>query len=41
MNSRQRVSASIQGLASTALVTAFAFAAQPARADDAAKFLKR
>src|SRR5256714_2123291 len=41
MNSRQRVSASIQSLASTALVTAFiAFAAQSARADDAAKFLK-
>src|SRR3954447_26775131 len=41
MNSRQRVSASIQILASTALVTAFiAFSAQPARADDAAKFLK-
>src|SRR3954468_2783951 len=41
MNSRQRVSALIQSLASTALVTAFiAFAAQSARADDAAKFLK-
>src|SRR5438445_3527445 len=41
MNSRQRVSASIQSMASTALVTAFiAFGAQPARADDAAKFLK-
>src|SRR4030081_506025 len=41
MNSRQRVSTLIQGLASTALVTAFiAFAAQSARADDAAKFLK-
>jgi hypothetical protein len=41
MNSRQRVSASIQSMASTALVTAFiAFGAQPAQADDAAKFLK-
>src|SRR2546421_6712256 len=41
MNSRQRVSALIQSLANTALVTAFiAFAAQSARADDAAKFLK-
>ena len=41
MNSRQRMSSSIQGLASTALVTAFiAFTAQPARADDPAKFLK-
>src|SRR5437879_12984264 len=41
MNSRQRVSTLIQGLASTALVTAFiAFAAKSARADDAAKFLK-
>jgi hypothetical protein len=41
MNSRQRVSALIESLASTALVTAFiAFAAQSARADDAAKFLK-
>src|SRR5215217_1385185 len=41
MNSRQRVSALIESLASTALVTAFmAFAAQSARADDAAKILK-
>ena len=41
MNSRHRVSASIQSLASTALVTAFiVFAAQSARADDAAKLLK-
>ena len=41
MNSRQRVSASVQIMASTALVTAFiAFAAPSARADDAAKFLK-
>jgi hypothetical protein len=41
MNSRQRVSALIQSLASTAFVTAFiVFAAQSARADDAAKLLK-
>ena len=41
MKIRQRVSALIQSLANTALVTAFiAFAAQSARADDAAKFLK-
>src|SRR5258708_32331175 len=41
MNSKQRVNALIQSLASTALVTAFiAFAAQSARADDAAKLLK-
>jgi hypothetical protein len=41
MKSRQRVSALIQSLASTALVTAFiVFAAQSARADDAAKLLK-
>src|SRR3954467_9092565 len=41
MNSKQRVNALIQSLASTALVTGFiAFAAQSARADDAAKLLK-
>jgi hypothetical protein len=41
MNSRQQVSTLIQGLASTALVTAFiAFTAPSARADDPAKFLK-
>lgn len=41
MSIRQRVSTLIQSLANAALVTAFiAFAAQSARADDAAKFLK-
>src|SRR5260370_31023170 len=41
MNSRQRVSTLIQSLASTALVAAFiVFAAQSARADDAAQLLK-
>src|SRR2546430_8291925 len=41
MNSRQRVSALMQSLASTTLVTAFiALTAQSARADDPAKFLK-
>src|SRR5437879_6685698 len=41
MNSRERWSTLIKSLASTALVTAFiAFTAQPARAEDAAKFLK-
>src|SRR6266516_474274 len=41
MNSRQRVSPVIQGIANAALVTAFiAFTAQSARADDPAKLLK-
>jgi len=41
MNTRQRVSTLIQGLQNAALVTIFiAFAAQSARADDPAKFLK-
>src|SRR5882757_2707643 len=40
MNSRQRTSSLRQGLASTAMVTAFAFTAPPARADDPATFLK-